>query len=91
MNKGNTSDLFAIFGMTMKPNYNNNDIAEVFGKSFGDETTVSQENNNGLEIQGLYDATRTLAATLDMLRNYEHDQRVWDKCVVQAVSQQGLW
>ena len=43
------------------------------------------------EIQGLYDATRTLAATLEMMRNYEHDQRIWSTHVVQAVSTQGVW
>jgi len=45
MQKGNTSDLFAIFGMAMKPN-NRRDVEE----GFGDGTTVSQVNSNGLTI-----------------------------------------
>ena len=49
MQKGNTSDLFAIFGKAMKPSYNN-DITEVFGKGFSDENTVAQQNDNGLTI-----------------------------------------
>lgn len=63
MNKNSTtSDLFTILGIAMKPNvYGNahnqgqyshdyNSVKEVFGKGFGDETTVCQKNNNGMTI-----------------------------------------
>jgi len=56
MGNSTTSDLFGILGIKMKPDYNEklagvaSPYTNVFGKTFGDETTVSQVNNNGLEI-----------------------------------------